>query len=204
VREGVVHRAEHQTARAVHGEQGEDARGRSVEAAREGQPLGEERGRFVVRLAKPEPVVERAGPRDDANGQRLGRFRHRVQQRAHPLPMATHLAAITRPDPLGCPAVPVGRHQCLVGPFPVLRQQRGVLVEPVGEEPLDGAGHCRMDRLAALGELRAIGHLLRQGMLEGVLRLRVERRLVEELPAHQLRDRRGQLGLGKGCHPMED
>ena len=118
--------------------------------------------------------------------------------------MAAHLAAIPRADPLSRPAVPVDGHQRLVGPFPVLRQQRGVLIEPVSVEPFDGAGHRRMDRLAALAELRAVRHLLGQRMLEGVLRLRVKRRLVEELPAHQLRHRRGQLGLGKGCHPVED
>src|SRR5206468_1533211 len=33
---------------------------------------------------------------------------------------------------------------------------------------------------------------------------RVEPRLVEERPAHQLRDRRRQLRLGKGYHPVED
>ena len=81
------------------------------------------------------------------------------------------------------------------GLLPVMRQQRGALVE-VAARRLDRARHRRVHPPAPLPQLRAQRDLLRQRMLEGVLGYRVERLLVEELappPGRAERRRRAPL-----------
>jgi hypothetical protein len=76
----------------------------------------------------------------------------------------------------------------------VIGQQRGALVELVGMALLGGTRHRGVHLRPARAELRAVGNLLRQRMLEGVLDLRIERRLVDELASAQGIERRGEPG----------
>ena len=79
--------------------------------------------------------------------------------------------------------VPARRLERLAGGLPVLRQERRALVEPLGVVLGDRPRDRRVDRGAALAELRAVGHLLGQRVLEGVERLGIELLLVDELAA---------------------
>ena len=81
------------------------------------------------------------------------------------------------------------------GGLPVLRQERRALVEAVGVVLGDRPRHSGVDRSAALAELRAVGHLLRQRVLEGVERLGIELLLVDELaPPPRLRSASSSSG----------
>src|SRR5206468_11979485 len=71
-----------------------------------------------------------------------------------------------------------------------------------------GRGDGRRDRGGQgggpLGELRAVRHLLRQGMPECVLGLREERGLVQELGRHERAERGRELGGGQLHHRLQD
>ena len=56
-----------------------------------------------------------------------------------------------------------------------------VLDETVGVEPLDRLRDARVERAAPLTEHAAVGDLVGEGVLERLLDLGEERRLVEEL-----------------------
>ena len=60
-------------------------------------------------------------------------------------------------------------------------EQRGALVELVGADLREGTRHGGMYARPSLTELRAIGDLVRQRVLESVPALRVRRRLIDEL-----------------------
>jgi hypothetical protein len=79
--------------------------------------------------------------------------------------------------PLGGAPVPARRLGGIVGELPVLGEERGALIELVRVEVLDGPGDGGVDASAAGAELGAVGDLLRQRVLEGVLDLRIERLL---------------------------
>ena len=90
---------------------------------------------------------------------------------------------------LGCRLSPI--EQCLV---PQLRAQ-GVMGEPldllpqsVALESLDRFDDPRVDGAPAIGEEAAIRHLLRQRVLERVLRIGKEAGLIEKLPGLQKRE----------------
>src|SRR5206468_13068923 len=92
--------------------------------------------------------------------------------------------------------VPARRLECLTGGLPVLRQERRALVEPLGVVIVDRARDRGVDRGAALGELRAVGDLLRQWVLEGEGRVRVRRLLVEELRRDERVQGSDEIGRG--------
>ena len=71
-----------------------------------------------------------------------------------------------------------------------------MLGQPVGIEPLDGLHDPTMQRAPPLLEQTAIGHVVGQGMLEGVLEVRKDAGLVEELRGLQAADGGVQLILG--------
>jgi hypothetical protein len=60
-------------------------------------------------------------------------------------------------------------------------QALDVLGQPARVEPFDGPDDPGVERLASLLEQRAVGDLIGERMLEGVLEIREEARLVEEL-----------------------
>ena len=114
---------------------------------------------------------------------RLGQFRY---EHPHLLPVTSRLREVGLLRPQRPAPVPLGRTERLARLLPVKRQERGALVELLGVELSDRPCHRRVRPRPALAELRSICHLLRQRMLEGVLRLRVERHLVDELGGSEL------------------
>lgn len=83
-------------------------------------------------------------------------------------------------------------------------EKRGALVQPIRVLLL----HRRRDRgvhaCAALRELGAVRHLLRQRVGERVLGLGEERRGMQELRRHERTQRRGEVGLGQDGHAAEE
>jgi hypothetical protein len=79
-------------------------------------------------------------------------------------------------------------------PFPQLPAQRVVgetlhlLAQPVGIEALDRSYDLRVELAAPVAEQTAVCHLVRERVLEGVLQVREEQRLVEELRLLQMRE----------------
>ena len=89
---------------------------------------------------------------------------------------------VARPQPLGGAPMPARRRERLAGLLPVMREQRGLLVELARRAPpRSPRATAACTRAPALAQLRAERHLLRQRVLEGVLGHRVERLLVDEL-----------------------
>ncbi len=87
--------------------------------------------------------------------------------------------------------------QRIAGFLPVMRQDPGLLVQPLGAERLDRARNGRVEARAPVGELGLQSHLLSQRMPEGVLRFGVQRALEDELGALEPRERAGQIGRGE-------
>ena len=77
---------------------------------------------------------------------------------------------------------------------PVLSDLSGALVE-VATRLRERLGHRGVHLHAPLAQLRALRDLLGERMLEGVLELGIERRLVEELRRGQRRERRTERRL---------
>src|SRR5262249_18327137 len=99
----------------------------------------------------------------------------------HPPPVVNRLCKVASERPSCGPIVPAGGFQRLASGFPVLREERGVLVEPVaiqiGNRPRDFG----VDALPPLAELRAVRYFLRQRMLERILGLGTRSLLVDQL-----------------------
>src|SRR5262245_3012019 len=72
-----------------------------------------------------------------------------------------------------------------------------VLSQPVGVEPLDGLYDPAVESTPPVLEQAAISDFVGQGMLEGVLKIREEPRLVEELGRLKLGQAPAQRVLGK-------
>ena len=96
---------------------------------------------------------------------------------------------VAGPGPRRGARVPARRLERLAGGLPVLGQQRRALVEPLRVLLGDRPRHRGVDGGAPLAELRAVGHLLGQRVLERVQRLGVELLLVDELARDQLAKR---------------
>ena len=56
-----------------------------------------------------------------------------------------------------------------------------VLGQPVGIEPLDGRHDLTMESAPPILEQTPVGHIVGEGMLEGVLKIGKEPRLIKEL-----------------------
>src|SRR5215831_7926798 len=63
----------------------------------------------------------------------------------------------------------------------MVRQTLDLLCQPVPREPFQGLDNTGMQRAPPLLQQATVGHLVRQGVLEGVFWLREEARLIEEL-----------------------
>jgi len=86
--------------------------------------------------------------------------------------------------------MPARRSQRVTSFLVMVRQQRGGLVQTVRMRGFERTGCGRMGATAALLELRAQRHLLRQRMLEAVLRYRLPLLLEDELGIFQRAQRR--------------
>jgi hypothetical protein len=70
-----------------------------------------------------------------------------------------------------------------------------VLSEPAGVETLDRIDDSRVEIAPALAEEACVRHLVGQRVLEGVLRLGEQGRLVQELGSAQPGERSAECGL---------
>jgi hypothetical protein len=73
---------------------------------------------------------------------------------------------------------------------------RSPLGHPVSGERLKGLDNAGMEHPPPLLEHTAVGHLVRQGVLEGVLMVGIEARLVQELGRLKVRQATMQHRLG--------
>ena len=105
-----------------------------------------------------------AAPQDDAAGAepRLLDFCiiEGATKGAHLSPMPQTLNGIAGAGPLGSAAMPAHRLHEIGGLFPVMRQQRRLLVEVLRMGRLDDAGDRRVEAFAPLLELRGQRHFL--------------------------------------------
>ena len=88
-----------------------------------------------------------------------------------------------------------------LAPQGMVGQPFDLLGQPVAGERLEGLDDAGMERAPPLLQQAAVGHLVGEGVLEGVLELGEEARLVEELGRLEVREaavqrRLGQLGNG--------
>src|SRR6266542_532343 len=79
-----------------------------------------------------------------------------------------------------------------------------VLRQPAAEQGLDRLRRAFVNCLPPLDEQRAVSHFLREGVLEGVFDLRVERLLVDELRSGELREGGRKRGLGQVHDSLQD
>jgi len=90
-----------------------------------------------------------------------------------------------RREPRSCQPTFASRSTCTVVPISAQSRRAG--------EHLQRGGDARVRPRATVGELRPIGHLLRQRVLERVHRLRIDRLLHEKLAAHESRQVRAEV-----------
>src|SRR5438876_3875146 len=169
------------------------ARPRIFQPRRPRHALGEER-RGVLTGADGDAADE-VPARAHVERERLLGLRGRRQKLAYPPPVAYHLTPITHGEPVRGTLVPAGSHEGLARTLPVMGQECRALREPIGIQGLDGARDRAMSPRTPLGELRVVGDLLRQRVLEGVLDLRIEGRLEQELARNERPDGGGELVL---------
>ena len=79
-----------------------------------------------------------------------------LHQLPHFPPVLNRLHEVAPGRPSRGPIVPVASFQRLAARFPVLRKERGFLVEPVAIQIGDRARHFGVDTLAPLAEQRAV------------------------------------------------
>ena len=75
--------------------------------------------------------------------------------------------------------------------------------EPIGIEALDGRHDLAVEAAAPVLQQAPVGHLVGEGVLEGVFEVREEARLVQELGGLEAADRAAQLVLGQRGRRLE-
>ena len=83
-----------------------------------------------------------------------------------------------------------------LAPQGMVRQAFDLLGHPLGRERLKGLDNARVQHPPPLQQETAVGHLVRQGMLEGVFRLGEQAGLIQELRRLQVRQAAVQRRLG--------
>ena len=78
----------------------------------------------------------------------------------------------------------------------MVRQAVHLLGRPVGRERLEGFDDARVQPPPPLQQQTAVGHLVRQGMLKSVFRLREQAGLIQELRRLEVRQAAVQRHLG--------
>ena len=68
-----------------------------------------------------------------------------------------------------------------LSPEGMMTETVGVLAKPIGVQTLDTVHDLAMEATAPVVKHAAVGHLMSEGMLECVLEIRKEARLIEEL-----------------------
>ena len=83
-----------------------------------------------------------------------------------------------------------------LAPQGMVRQAFDLLGHPLGRQRLEGLDQARVQHPPPLQQEAAVGHLVRQGMLEGVFRLGEQAGLIQELRRLQVRQAAVQRRLG--------
>ncbi len=90
-----------------------------------------------------------------------------------------------------------------LSPKGVLGEPVDVLHQAVGIEPLNDLHNAGVQGASALLEQAVVGHLMREGVLEGIVQLGEETRFVEELRRLQMRQARLQCRIGQLCEAVQ-
>ena len=90
-----------------------------------------------------------------------------------------------------------------LAPQGMVRQAFDLLGHPVGRERLKGLDQARVQHPPPLQQEAVVGHLVRQGMLEGVVRLGEQAGLIQELRRLQVRQAAVQRRLGQLRNGLE-
>ena len=90
-----------------------------------------------------------------------------------------------------------------LAPQGMVRQAFDLLGHPLGRERLEGLDQARVQHPPPLQQEAAVGHLVRQGMLEGVFRLGEQARLIQELGRLEVRQAAVQRLLGQVRNGLE-
>ena len=108
-----------------------------------------------------------------------------------------HGLAVGRPRHGLLPRLPAVRQGLVphLAPQGMVRQAFDLLGHPVPSERLQGLDDAGMEHPPPLLQQAAIGHLVRQGVLEGVFVLGEEARLVQELRGLEVGEVAVQLGV---------
>jgi hypothetical protein len=160
--------------------------------------LVEEIPRLTLLDAGEAADLEPRDARGELEHQGVARLRNRGEQRGDPPAVSHPVRRVAAGDASARVLVPAGRLEALAGLFEVMGEERGVRA---GRRPVDGEQGARDGRVGsapAIQQLGAVGHLLREGMPEGV----VFRRLggTEEVGGREALERRGELGRGQIDH----
>ncbi|HVW32659.1 MAG TPA: hypothetical protein VHL53_08985, partial [Acidimicrobiia bacterium] len=116
----------------------------------------------------PEPPGQ-AEQADPGGGGQLGALRVPVEpgdQAADTAPVVQGVGGGGHFDPGGGPGVPPGGIEVVAGGLVVVGEDGRPLVQPVGVGALDARRHPAVGSGSPVGELRAVGHLLGQGVVE--------------------------------------
>ena len=160
--------------------------------------------RVILRHPESPAVGERGDPRLKAERRGLRRLRQRVGELAHPAPVVQRLGGVVVPRPGRRARVPARRLERLPGGLPVLGQERRALLQALGVLLDERARDRGVNRAAALAELRAVGHLLGQRVLEGIQRLGVELLLIDELARDEVSKRVFEVLRRQVEDPLQD
>jgi hypothetical protein len=166
-------------------------------ARRQRPAFGEERIRLHLGDACSPAELQDLHTGQQAKRSRLVRLGKALDELVHPLPVAERFRHIAISHPAGGARVPAGGFQSFPGLFPVTREERCLLIQLVGIECDDRTRSGSVRALPSICELRSVGHLLSERMLEGILRHGVERRLEDELSAFQGLKRFGEIQAGQ-------
>ena len=85
----------------------------------------------------------------------------------------------------------------------MVRQAFHLLGHPFGRERLEGLDQARVQPPPPLQQEAVVGHLVRQGVLEGVFALGEQACLIEELRRLEVRQAAVQRRLGHVCNGLE-
>ena len=134
---------------------------------------------------------------------RVSRCLRQMREGTERLLEVPHGLAVGRPRHGLLPRLPAVRQGLVphLAPQGMVRQAFDLLGHPVPGERLQGLDNAGVQHPPPLLQQAAVGHLVGEGVLEGVLALGEEARLVEELGGLQVREAAvqrllGQLGNG--------
>ena len=154
--------------------------------------------RWTERQAQGEPEI-------DGLLARVARLRQ-MREGTERLLEVPHGLAVGRPRQGLLPRLPAVRQGLVphLAPQGMVRQAFDLLGHPVPGERLQGRDNAGMQHPPPLLQQAAVGHLLRQGVLEGVDQLGEQTRLVQELGVLEMREAQAERLFGQLRHGLEE